>query len=419
MKYLFIILILFSTIINAQNSGGNKKTHTTPKKTNELSYKPTSCDELIYYRDNTLANDLASVYTKHQIAQDDIDRMNKIKDDLLNQKGWDELMSLGYSTSDTGVKIAQIAQVIKTECDLIRDLVGLMPTGENTLMNKGIYTSEKVYNQIKLGINIKKITKGEADRVLYDAVLDEFNLVGKSAKAALKFSDNLKKLIKIPEERQQLKDEVDRVLNMLAQNVEIYKQKVDESSITMLEMKQVVEGINKYWTENCNNTIGKKTNTNPTIKNKYVTPPAIPNTKKATGNSFYVFFDVSVTINMNSTEMTSVPPIYGEKLKFSTSKQTNIISAPVFYEGKRTDSMSKQKEDFKHQIEMEFLNKPKYYKDAFRNINNESIKVHYGKPYSTVMLKSENDVFEAIESYKSMLKETLEGLGEVDFLELK
>jgi hypothetical protein len=35
------------------------------------------------------------------------------------------------------------------------------------------------------------------------------------------------------------------------------------------------------------------------------------------------------------------------------------------------------------------------------------------------MLKSENDVFEAIESYKSMLKETLEGLGEVDFLELK
>jgi hypothetical protein len=91
-----------------------------------------------------------------------------------------------------------------------------------------------------------------------------------------------------------------------------------------------------------------------------------------------------------------------------------IISKPFLHQGNLTDEMANEKEQVLMEIRNHFIDKP----EILKELSNIKLDIHYGKPYSTEVLKTGNDCNKAIEEYKNFIKETLQGLTPFDFLEL-
>src|SRR5580765_528768 len=90
---------------------------------------------------------------KYKLGNEAIAEMKKIKTDLLNERGWDELMSTGTAMSKGSVTVAQIARLIKTYCDLILGLAEMMPA-ENVAaaaIKEAKLTGEQAYKLLKSG----------------------------------------------------------------------------------------------------------------------------------------------------------------------------------------------------------------------------------------------------------------------------
>jgi hypothetical protein len=132
-------------------------------------------------------------------------------------------------------------------------------------------------------------------------------------------------------------------------------------------------------------------------------------TIKASANNFYVFL---------STRM-EIPPAAGQFSSLQSSKILEIISRPMLHQGNLTDDLRIEKEFFIGEIE----NYRKEHNDELRkklSANNyEKIAVHYGKPYSTMLLKTEEVGIEAINAFIQSEKELVSGIATIEFFQLK
>ena len=91
----------------------------------------------------------------------------------------------------------------------------------------------------------------------------------------------------------------------------------------------------------------------------------------------------------------------------------------MLHQGNLTDDLRLEKEFFIGEIE----NYRKEYNDELRkklSANNyEKIAVHYGKPYSTMLLKTEEVGIEAINAFIQSEKELVSGIATIEFFQLK
>ncbi|MCX6269164.1 MAG: hypothetical protein NTW16_17725 [Bacteroidetes bacterium] len=129
----------------------------------------------------------------------------------------------------------------------------------------------------------------------------------------------------------------------------------------------------------------------------------------SSANSFYVFFTAGIKIM----------PEPGRFSGLRSSTTLYIISAPVFHIGILTDPMQDEKVSFFSDIEKKFAGNKAVLDQLSHNNVSSLIEVHYGKPYSTTVLKTAVDGFDAIEAFKKSTQELYAGLAEIDFLLLK
>ena len=125
--------------------------------------------------------------------------------------------------------------------------------------------------------------------------------------------------------------------------------------------------------------------------------------------SFYVFLTTEYIIDRKQGNLSGL----------KSPKDLHIISKPILHYGNLTDGFNDDKEQFVQDIDKQLKEKPDDLKAILRNNNFEKITLHYGKPYSTELLKTNEATLEAIEAYKNSTKELLEGLAEFDFFQLK
>ncbi len=122
--------------------------------------------------------------------------------------------------------------------------------------------------------------------------------------------------------------------------------------------------------------------------------------KKVHTNTIFIFLSVSISVD---------------------GKSTTIMSTPIQYNGNLNDEMNPYKKDFIEKINAQLFDKPNILKQNFQRDNYENIIIHYSKPYSTIVLKSEIECLNAIAEFKQFLEDTVEGLpnAEIDFYQLK
>ena len=359
-----------------------------------------NCKELIHYRDIELVEQFDAANAKYkrmyiQMNEAIADAKNH-KERLLSEKGWDEFMSIGTAMSDKGAQAAQIAAVVKSYCDLLSGVMEMMPGTHTaiTAAKKIRLTVEQTYNIIKTGKDLKEIVGGNLETVGYKYALDEMNIAGKAIKTAMEFRENLNKLIEIPEQKEELKSTVERILNIADAAILKYKQKLEKTKAELNEQIAIEQGITKYLSENCKNFPYKKKPQN--LTKEKISNPEKKTTikdKNVSGNAFYIFLTTTL----------------------QSSKTFYAISKPVLHEGSLTDDMQIEKQQFIADIQKQFANKP----DLLAELYNKEIEVHYGKPYSRQVLKSKEDGIQAIEAYKNSVIELLEGLKKFEFIELK
>jgi len=132
-----------------------------------------------------------------------------------------------------------------------------------------------------------------------------------------------------------------------------------------------------------------------------------PIKSKATPNSFYIFLTTTIEIKPKPSQFSNL----------QSSKTLYIILTPLLHQGNLTDAMQVEKELFITDIKIQLADKPDILKQLLSK-DSKSFEVHYGIPYSTKVLKTNTEGYEAIKAYKNMTKETLQGLAEFDFYQL-
>jgi hypothetical protein len=95
-----------------------------------------------------------------------------------------------------------------------------------------------------------------------------------------------------------------------------------------------------------------------------------------------------------------------------------VISSPILHKGNIKDQMTVHQLDFIEDIASQIKDKSRDFKDKLMQDNFNNIKVHYGKLYSTKILKTEAESFDAIDDFKQSQAEIYEGTN-YNFVELK
>jgi hypothetical protein len=294
---IFLILVCF-LIINiafGQSSNNNKQSKTSLKNTSGFSLNTPSCDELVHYRDVDLViqfDNVTKKYSdKYKLDNEAIEDMKKQKSDLLNERGWDELMSTGTAMSDGGVTTAQIANRIKTNCDLILGIgeIFLEENPASAGTKAVILTAKQTYDLINAGKDLKEIVEGNLEKVAAQKILDQMDIGGKITKTALDFAKNLDERVKIPEEREKLKSEVERILDMQDNAISKYQKDLENNKELLNQKIQIVNGITKYLVEHHCKASPKEETKNLEKKelDKNKNTRVIANDKKANGKHFY------------------------------------------------------------------------------------------------------------------------------------
>jgi len=143
------------------------------------------------------------------------------------------------------------------------------------------------------------------------------------------------------------------------------------------------------------------------LKEHNLSESKFKNKNKGSLNSFYVFFVVNIKVD----------PIPSQFSNLQSPKTLFVVSAPIIHNGLVTDPLLTEKESFISKLEKQFADKPEILNKLLKNMDNNPIEVHYGKPYSTLVLKTKEDGFEAIEEYEQSIKEAIEGLPNANMIE--
>ena len=351
-----------------------------------------NCEELIYYRDVELFKEFDKAVTLYKINSDAIAQMKQIKQETLNERQWNKLFSVNTAMSDEGLATAIFAKNIQIYCKLIRSSIDLLNPKSGV-----ISTADHIYKTLKLGENIKSIVSDDVEKIAYKKILTLQNPLTKAITIAWEYSDGMQEMVKMPEERDKLRIEVKRIMDMLDTSVNNYQQELRENSNKINDLNETLKGITLYLAENCKKNIPLSKKITPKTKSITTSPKSAIEPKKNVRDSFFIFLSANFTIN---------------------GKDITILSQPIEHSGKITDAMINHKEDFIKSIELQMEEKPNRYKEELMKDNFKNIVVHYGKPYSTILLKSLEDGYNAIDEFKLSQQEIYEGTN-YNFVQLK
>lgn len=375
-----------------------------------------NCQQLIHYRDvelNKQYNDAVEKYTKkYKLNHEIIADMQRTKRETLDEKEWGKLMSTQTTMTDGGLTTAIIAKNIQITCTLISDLLKIVPAADvaGTTIEKTSLTAESVLKVIESGKSLKSIVTEDAEKTAYREVLSKINPLTKAVKTAWNFAEGVQKMVAMPEDRDKLKSEVERILNMVDNAVSKYQKEIDDNSANVKQLNEIQIGITQYLNEHCDKTKFKgdiKMQKRDLTQTKKTIPAN--NQSKASTNFFYIFLTVSIEIKPKASQFSNL----------QSSKKIFIISAPILHQGSLSDSMVQEKKQFFLDIERQFNDKPESLKELLESNDFEGTKVHYGKPYSKALLRTKEEGLEAIEAYKKSTKDLLDGLEQFDFYKLQ
>jgi len=133
---------------------------------------------------------------------------------------------------------------------------------------------------------------------------------------------------------------------------------------------------------------------------------------EASLNSFYVFFVINLVINPRPSQFSNL----------QSPRTLYIISEPIIHKGLFSDPLLSEKKSVFSKLENQFADNPEILNTILKKKDNNQIESYYGKPYSTIVLKTKEDGFEAIEAYKQSIRDAVEGLPNadlIDFIQLK
>jgi len=199
-----------------------------------------------------------------------------------------------------------------------------------------------------------------------------------------------------------LQTDVTDALNIFEEAIKNQKKKIIEEKskldLYIPNFEANLFHITKYLNENCRQSTAQK---KPATDNKKVeeetsTHKTESNVKEneASGNSFYIFLTTTI----------------------QSSKTFYAISTPLLHDGSLKDDMQNEKHQFISDMQKQFAKDPK----LLGKISDIEIEVHYGKPYSPQILKTNAEVYDAIEAYKQSLRDAVDGLGAdpIEFLQI-
>ena len=180
----------------------------------------------------------------------------------------------------------------------------------------------------------------------------------------------------------------------------------EDSHLRTISMKLIVDF--KYFRPDSlsKKPIQKATSQPPTSSNtasssqNTASPPA--------ANNFYIFL---------STRL-DVPPAPGQFSSLQSSKILEIISKPMLHTGKLTDDLVREKETFLDDLEKHHQTDNIELRKQLSANNYQRITIHYGKPYSTTLLKTEQAGIEAIAAFMQSERELVSGIASIEFINL-
>lgn len=361
------------------------------------------CEELAHYRDGLLAKQFNQAFDNYKLNSEAIQDLHKIRQETLDERGWNKMFDLKSSMSDGALTTAIIAKNIQTACNLIQNLIKLNPaaTYADKTAKSAVISSEKVLSLIRKGTAIQSIVGTEAEEQGYKAMLANSGPVGQAVSTAWQFAKDVQEMTALTAGRDGLKKEVSRILDLLDHAVEKYQSNLTESQNRIETINKINVGITKYLVNYCKN--GSPAKNKPSSAVRKIAGAVAPTQRSgvATGKSMYIFLTTSITID---------------------GKSTTLLSAPILYDGPLGDPMVMLKEQYIKAIGEQIAEKEEDWAGPLRSENYQAITVHYAKPYSVSLLKSESDCYAAIEEYVAMMRSTVAGLtyaNTLNFVKLK
>lgn len=411
MKVSFILLTLlfYANIVLSQNSETIKKNNRAIKSEAQNILNTPSCLELVHYRDKELYQQytkaLDSYTINYKVDKQSLIDLEKNREDLLKGDASWWQMSTKTATTNTALVTAVIAKNIQIKCKLIANILKINPAigVASKVVEHVSLTVERIYHSLEAGEKISYIVEEGAQKAAAQEVLSIAGPLGQAVKTAWDLAEGIKEMSEIPENSAKLKEEVNRILKMIDNEVKRYQQNINSISSKLNDVNEIKKGIDKYLAEKCRYVSTEKT---------------LTGNKKTTGIESAKSNDAAKTAKKNATEKGYYVFLTTEI--FINNKSTNIISNPVPYNGNPNDITTDDKNDFIKEIRKQIPNPQDLKKDQLMQNSYAAIKVHYGKPYSTKLLKTKGDVSDAIEAYKKSLRDATEGLGgdPLEFLQI-
>jgi len=407
-KCITILCFFISQIAAAQTQKQQTKNnpHATPKKTFSID-EPTAftCDELINYRDKTLAKQFESAYNKYTLSLEAKKDLNDIKKHLLDDKAsWYQLLSTNAASSDFTLAFAELANVWKLLCDKYLTILKLISGNslENTGMEYGTKSQEYWYNLLSAGKSLQKAVTDDANKEALKMAVSkskdkEVKKLNDAVHAAIDFSGNLEKFTKLEKDHTELKSEIKRLLDIIDIRYSEYEESINSTRETQNNINEIVKAIDKYLLEkNCKSTdaieetlqkeLPKKTTQDNTI-------PSQPNKTVPTQNStsYFIFLTADISLTVQQSLFSNL----------QTPKHLHVISKPIWYTQNQTDENG-IKETFLREIEKQVKNLDKdFYKNFSRN-NYESVGYINTNFKESIPLLNNQQCQEALVNYKNL-----------------
>lgn len=405
-KCIIILCFFISQIVAAQPSKQQAKnnTHVTTKKTFSID-EPTAftCDELINYRDKTLAKQFESAYNKYTLSLGAKEDLVDIKKHLLDDKAsWYQLLSTNAASSEWASMYAQFVNIWKLLADKYQFI--LKQLSGNSLINTGLEygtkNQEYWYGFLNTGKSIYKAVTENSEKEAYKMALSknkETKKLSDAINAALDFSSNLESFQKLEKDRTELKSEIKRLLDMIDIRYIEYEESINSSRETQNSINEVVKAIDKYLLEkNCKppdaieETLQKELSKKP-IQDNAISAQPNKTTPTQNNTSYFIFLTADISINVQQSLFSNL----------QTPKHLHVISKPIWYTQNQTDENS-IKETFLRQIENQVKNLDKdFYKNFSRN-NYESVGYINTNFKESIPLLNNQQCEEALVNYKNL-----------------
>ncbi len=354
----------------------------------------TTCRELCHYRDVELYQQFEAAFNSYEVSAEERATLLQMRTDLLSKPEW--------STSDTRLASAALFTAVKMTCDLTLNLLKLNPAA--TLSTRAVSATRiTVANIAKAAVGgagvVRSTVENGIEATAYKEVVAELNPLLTAIKAVDDFKGDLDKMMSLGKDRDELRAEVTRVIDLVSANIDKHNRSMQNSVHRLEDIERTKQGIDSYLTSHhCERyCVGAS---QPAVVSKKQGPTAgtaSPDLEKALGpGQVYVFF----------------------ALKLGS---VTVFSRPVRANGFE-DPLREAKVAFVESAQEQF---PQLSKDLKRDMSSDQyqrVQPKYAAPWSRERLLTPAAADAAMQAYEQDIRSSLQGLSgaeSISFLYLK